>query len=447
MATNRTLQGGKDMDIALRYRLIDFLRGTRSVSLLGDLRRRQFDSGSSLAKHEHARRDAYFRQLRATLPLFKDVASFEDLPLIDKSYVNRHRDALINRAYRGKQVRKKTGGSTGEPLVYFTSTETQSYLWAGLFLSWEAAGYRFGDKVVFIAGSSLYGTGFKQRLYYKLLGVTLLSAFDMSAARMDAYAATLESGGFRLLYGYASAIHRLARYLLDHQRTLKTRLRGIVCTAETLTSAMRVDIEAAFGTACFNQYGCHEAGISAFECEQHRGLHLLSSRAYAEVLPDGSLVSTDLSNHAMFLPRYITGDRVRMAAQPCPCGRGLPLIEEVLGRQNDIVVDPRGAAVHSEFFTHLFREDARIRAFQISFNGDSLLVNVHMQQCAPTEFDAFAAPYRQRIMTALHFDRLEFAMNQPFVVLPNGKHRFVIRDESIDQRDRVRTEHDTAHAS
>lgn len=435
------------MDIALRYRLIDLLRGTRSVSLLSELRRRQFDSASGLAEHERLKREAYFRQLRTTLPLFSGFASFEELPIIDKSFVNRHRDALINRTYRGKQVRKKTGGSTGEPLVYFTSTETQSYLWAGLFLSWEAAGYRLGDKVAFIAGSSLYGTGFKQRLYYKLLRVTLLSAFDMSAARMDAYAATLASGRFRLLYGYASAIHRLARYLLDHERPLKTRLRGIVCTAETLTPTMRADIEAAFDAPCFNQYGCHEAGVSAFECEQHRGLHLLSPRAYAEVLPDGSLVSTDLSNHAMFLPRYITGDRVRMAAHPCPCGRGFPLIEEVLGRQNDIVVDSRGAAVHSEFFTHLFREDARIRAFQITFNRDSLIVNVHLQQCAADEFAAFAAPYRQRIEKALQFERLEFVMNHPFVILPNGKHRFVIRDESIDERRRVHSERDTIHAS
>jgi phenylacetate-CoA ligase len=435
------------MDIALRYRLVDLIRQTRSISLLSYLRRRQFDSQLVLAEHGRAARNTYFDVLRKTVPLFKDVARFEDLPIIDKRFVNLHRGELVNANYRGKPVRKKTGGSTGEPLVYLTSTETQSFLWAGLFLAWEAAGYRLGDKVAFIAGSSLHGTGFKQRLYYKLLKVTLLSAFDMSPARMEEYATTLADGKFRLLYGYASAIHRLARYLIDNDRKIQTSLRGIVCTAEMLTPPMRADIEHAFGAPCFNQYGCHEAGISAFECEHRKGFHLLSPRAYVEVMPDGSLVSTDLSNDAMFLPRYITGDLVRMSGRHCPCGRGLPLIDEVVGRQNDVVVDSRGAAVHSEFFTHLFREDARIHAFQVTFDENALQVNVHMTQCSSDELESFAAPYRERIARSLHFDRLNFVINQPFVSLSNGKHRFVIRQRDLSKTDLPADQNETMPVS
>lgn len=435
------------MDIALRYRLVDLLRGTRSISLLSHLRRQQFASESELAEQGRTVRDTYFDTVRKTVPLFKDLAKFEDLPFIDKRFVNLHREQLINANYRGKQVRKKTGGSTGEPLVYVTSTETQSYLWAGLFLAWEAAGYRLGDKVAFIAGSSLHGTGFKQRIYYRLLNVTLFSAFDMSAASMEEYVRKLASGEFRLLYGYASAIHRLARYLLDGERRLQTSLRGIVCTAEMLTQQMRADIETAFGAPCFNQYGCHEAGVSAFECEQHSGFHVLSPRAHIEIMPDGALVSTDLSNDAMFLPRYVTGDLVRMSGRRCPCGRGLPLIDEVVGRQNDVVVDARGAAVHSEFFTHLFREDGRIHAFQITFDENELQVNVHMNQCSTEEFEAFALPYRERIGRSLQFARLKFVANQPFLSLPNGKHRFVVRQPNIDQTDQAKDEKSTVLAS
>lgn len=415
------------MDIALRYRLIDLFRGTRSISLLSHLRHRQFDSVSALAERERAARDSYFEALRDTVTLFKDVLRFEDLPLIDKRFVNRHRNDLLNLSYRGKRIRKKTGGSTGEPLVYFTSSEAQSYLWAGLFLAWEAAGYKLGDRVAFIAGSSLYGTGFRQRLYYKLLNVTLLSAFDMSAARMEEYSRVLAKGRFSLLYGYASAIHRLARYLLDRGRTLDSTLRGVVCTAEMLTPPMRADIEEAFGVLCYNQYGCNEAGVSAFECEQRNGFHLLQQRAFVEVMADGTLVSTDLSNNAMFLPRYVTGDLVRMTARRCPCGRGLPLIDEVIGRQNDLVIDCHGAAVHSEFFTHLFREDPSIHAFQVTFDEYSLQVNVHLDACSNEEFQALTAPYHERISESLHFDELCFVCNRPFATFPNGKHKFVVR--------------------
>lgn len=410
----------------LRFRLIDMARGTHTVRLLNELRRTQFRSPDELAASGQRALDTYFNELRNTVPLFRGVTRFDDLPVIDKRFINEHRNELMNPNYKGKLQRKKTGGSTGEPLVYFTSSDAQSYLWAGILLAWEAAGYRLGEPVAFLAGSSLYATGFKQKVYYGLMNVTVLSAFDLSAAQMDKYVARFEQGNIRLLYGYASAIHRVARHLLDHGRTARTRLRGIVCTAEMLTPAMRADIEAAFQVPCFSQYGCNDAGVSAFECEERSGFHLLSPRCHVEVLEDGRLISTDISNRGMFMPRYQTGDLVRMSGRRCSCGRGFPLIDEVVGRQNDMVVDASGAAVHSEFFTHLFREDARIHSFQVVYDAHGLQVNVH-GALRPEEFEQFARPYRERIATSLRFDVLDFVFNQPFVTQANSKHRFVIR--------------------
>lgn len=415
---------------SLRFRLIDLARGTRTVSMLNALRRRQYDSPSVLAEREQRQLASYFDALRAAVPLFRQVERFTDLPVIDKRYINAHRDQLINAAYRGKRVRKKTGGSTGEPLVYFTGTEAQSYLWVGLLLSWEASGYRLGEKVAFLAGSSLFGTGYKQRIYYRLLNVTVMNAFDLSAARMREYALRLQSGRFRLLYGYASAIHRMARLFLDAGQTIPNTLRGVVCTAEMLTPAMRADIEQAYGVPCFNQYGCHDAGVSAFECEQHDGLHLISARCHAEVLDGGRLVATDVTNQAMFMPRYDTGDLVQMSGRRCACGRGLPLIDRVIGRQNDIVTDATGAAVHSEFFSHMFREESRIQAFQIVFDDQRLSVNLHGAQLGEPMRAALEQQYRKRIEAALHFPQLTFELNTPFVMLPNSKHRYIIRRDA-----------------
>ncbi|MET3132118.1 phenylacetate-CoA ligase [Oxalobacteraceae bacterium GrIS 1.11] len=413
------------MALALRYRLIDVARGTNSVDLLKKMRTWQFESPATLAASESVALAQYFDELRASVPMFKDLSRFDQLPVLDKRYINTHRDALMNPHYKGKLVRKKTGGSTGEPLVYYTGAQAQSFLWAGIFLAWEAAGYRLGDKVAFLAGSSLFGTGYKQEIYYRLLNVTLMSAFDMSPQRMDEYGAALGQGGFRLLYGYASAIHRMARHYLDAGRRPASALRGIVCTAETLTPAMRADIEAAFGVPCYSQYGCNDAGISAFECEHRNGFHLISTRSHAEVLPGGRLISTDLSNRAMFMPRYDTGDLVRMSGRVCACGRGLPLIDEVIGRQNDVVVDPHGAAVHSEFFTHLFREEARIHSFQVVFDEHALLVNLH---CQPEQAGEVSVDhYRERITASLAFERLSFVFNQPFLTQANSKHRFVLK--------------------
>ena len=410
----------------IRFGLIDLARGTRSLALLDELEAIAFESPEALRARQRALLDNYTALVRKASPLYQHYERFEQFPVIDKAYANAHRDALSNPFYRGKVVRKKTGGSTGEPFVYATGVEAQSYLWAAILLSWKVAGYQLGEPVAFVAGTALFGTGYKQKIYYKLMNVHMFSAFDMSAARMDDYGAGIAAARCRLLYGYASAIHQVARHLLAGARRPHFSLRGIVCTAEVLTEAMRADIEQAFGVPCFSQYGCNDAGVSAFECERRQGFHLITQRSYQEVLEGGRLVSTDLANDAFFLPRYDTGDLVSMAGQPCACGRGFPLIDKVVGRANDMVADSAGNAVHSEFFTHLFREDKRIAAFQVLYDADDLVVIVH---CADPGFTHPA--YLERIRAALAFRTVSFAVNQPFVTIKNGKHRFVMKVEQV----------------
>jgi phenylacetate-CoA ligase len=415
--------------IALRYRMIDWIRGSDSIGLLDRLRVWQYQTPEQLDQNSRAELARYFADLRNSLPLFRQALQFSDLQIIDKRFIQEHRSELMNPFYSGKVIRKKTGGSTGEPLVYFTGTNSHSYLWAGIFLSWEVAGYRFGDKVAIMAGSSLFATGSKQSVYYRLMNVTVISTFNLSEATMLEVGLRLNREGFKLLYGFSSAIHRIARFHLERRQTISNQLRGIVCTAEVLTEAMRKDIEAAFGVRCYGQYGCHDAGVSAFECERQDGYHLISTRCYAEVLPDGQLISTDLMNRTMFMPRYNTGDMVRMSGRVCACGRGLPLIDEVIGRQNDIVTDSHGNAVHSEFFTHMFREDERVYSFQVLFSDNSLHVNLHVKPNCETEYPEFEAKIRAKVATSLDFSDVRVNFNQPFKAIANGKHRFVLKDD------------------
>jgi phenylacetate-CoA ligase len=411
----------------LQYRLVDLVRGTDALGMLARWRALQYESPQALAARKQAQLEVYFQALREAVPMFRGVSQFEELPVLNRQFVQTHRDALMNPTYRGKLVRKKTGGSTAEPLVYFTGTEAQSALWAGIFLAWEAAGWQLGERVAFLAGTSLFGAGVKQRIYYGLLNVQLMSAFDMSPPRMDAYADQLAKGRIKLIYGYASAIHRLARHRLEGAGPLRTSLRAVVCTAEMLTPGMRADIEAAFAVPCFSQYGSNDAGISAFECERRNGFHLLTLRSHVEVLEGGRLVSTDMCNHAMFLPRYEPGDLVSMSGRTCECGRGLPLIDAVIGRQHDVVVDPQGAAVHTHFFDYMFREDARIQSFQVMFGESVLSLNLHVGDLSDQERQRLESRYRTRVAASLNFPTLQFEFNQPFVTLANGKRPFVVR--------------------
>ncbi len=95
-----------------RFRLIDLVRGTRALALLRELDYLQFAPRLVLAARQRARRDLYAEAVRSHSPLYRDYAGFEQFPVIDKRFANAHRASLMNPAYRGKLVRKKTGGST-----------------------------------------------------------------------------------------------------------------------------------------------------------------------------------------------------------------------------------------------------------------------------------------------------------------------------------------------
>jgi phenylacetate-CoA ligase len=63
----------------------------------------------------------------------------------------------------------------------------------------------------------------------------------------------------------------------------------------------------------------------------------------AETADVYDVVSTGLVNTAMPLLRYRTGDRVRVGSgRACACRREFPVVDEILGRDDDFVVTPRG---------------------------------------------------------------------------------------------------------
>ena len=87
----------------------------------------------------------------------------------------------------------------------------------------------------------------------------------------------------------------------------------------------------------------------AAECTCSNGLHVFEDHFYPEIvdpasgelLPDGregELVLTTLSNEAMPLIRFRTGDLTTIARRALPCGRTMRRIRRIGGRRDDSVV-------------------------------------------------------------------------------------------------------------
>jgi phenylacetate-CoA ligase len=117
----------------------------------------------------------------------------------------------------------------------------------------------------------------------------------------------------------------------------------------------RALLEERTGAMVFSTYQASETGRLGFECERRNGWHLnidlcavrLVDADGADVRAgaEGEVVVSNLHNRATVLLNYRLGDRAALADLPCPCGRSLPVLRELLGRQTEIVQLSDGRAV------------------------------------------------------------------------------------------------------
>jgi phenylacetate-CoA ligase len=184
----------------------------------------------------------------------------------------------------------------------------------------------------------------------------------MDGAALARFAARLHRRPPSLLFGHAHSVYLFAEYLRAAGGA-PIRPRGIITTAMVLHAWQRRAIEEVFGRPVTNRYGCEEVSLIACECERHQGLHVNADGVYVELLRDsrpadpgepGSVVVTDLTNRAMPLLRYQVGDVAVAAGRPCPCGRGLPVLGRVEGREADYVVTARGELISGVSLTENF---------------------------------------------------------------------------------------------
>jgi phenylacetate-CoA ligase len=78
----------------------------------------------------------------------------------------------------------------------------------------------------------------------------------------------------------------------------------------------------------------------------------------------GRVVITDLHNFATPLIRYDLGD-LAVAEGPCACGRGLPRIRRILGRQRNFLRLPDGRRYWPLVGAFGYRDIAPVRQYQI----------------------------------------------------------------------------------
>ena len=408
-----------------RFRTIDLLRGTNIVSTLKKLRKEQYLDSQTLANLSQDNYKEFLAQMIPTTQYYTNLGSKVASSVLTKEIIRKNTAALFSKWFSHKKYAKGTGGSTGAPLVYYTTNEAQSFMWAGILLSWETLGYQLGDKVAFVAGTSLGKNDIKHKVFHQLMNVRTYSAYQLNDHDIESYLYRIDKSKTKLMYGYATAINRIAEFILKSQNTYSfSHLKGIVSTAEILSDKHRDNIEQAFKVKVHNQYGCNEAGISAFECD-FGNMHYINSATRIEFDNDGNALATNLVNKAFPMIRYFTGDKFDIVENvSCPCKRGYPTIENFMGRTCDLVIDKRNKVMHSAFFNVLFRDNKHIEQFQVLFNDHKLTVYLQLDSNdLPKEIANY---YLDAIKGKMEFDDYAIEINAPFLEAENAKHRYVI---------------------
>ena len=322
----------------------------------------------------------YYRDLFASIGFdpaaMRGVEDLQRLPFLTKPLVRQHTEALKHSQAQGL-ARFNTGGSSGEPLIFYIGRERVSHDVAAKWRATRWWGVDIGDPEIVVWGSPIeLGTQDRVRaLRDKLLRTELLPAFEMSETKLDAFIAAIRARRPRMLFGYPSALSHIARHADKRgQRMDDLGIRVAFVTSERLYDDQRETIARVFGCRVANGYGGRDAGFIAHECPQG-GMHVTAEDIVVEIVDSqghalppgqaGEIVITHLATRDFPFVRYRTGDIAVMGTEPCACGRGLPLLREIQGRSTDFVVAADGTVMHGLALIYVLRDLPGVAAFKI----------------------------------------------------------------------------------
>lgn len=407
----------------MRFLIIDLLRGTNVLPELKRLKKEQYLNRAQLDHLSAIKTNQVIAYAKSHVTYYQQFSADKELPFLTKDQIRVHRKEFLVPNYKGKLYPKSTGGSTGLPLHYFTTAKAQGFMWAGIIHAWQIAGYQLGDKVAFVSGTALVKNNWQHQFFYKLMNVEVFSAYDLTEPSIERYLKILNQKKIKILYGYPTALNEIALYILKKGDYKFNALKGIVTTSEVLYEKHRLNIEAAFKVIVRNQYGCNEAGISAFECE-HGKMHLINTASSIE-LHNGDLYGTNLINDAFYLIKYFTGDSIEMSAsKTCSCKRGYPIIEKIAGRAVDIIIDKNGKKIHASLFSILFRSMPTVEQFQVQF--DKTRIGIYLKLSETSLIKEEFNQVLNLVKKQMYFDEYNIYCNTPFLQTANAKHKYVI---------------------
>ena len=373
----------------------------------------------------------------------RDIKSFADfrlLPVLTREDVKGHMKDLLAPGFEGRVVEGLTSGSTGHPMRFLMektvgywsyAAETRSRAWHGVFPGDRMA------RFLSTSGHGRSGSG-KTPLADRLKRYRWLDSRNLSEPAMRAFADLLVKWRPAMFRAYPSALTIFAKYLRE-RGVSGIRPRFIESTGEKVTPAQKELFAEVFGAPTVDHYSSLEIYSIAYQCPEG-SLHVLEERCH-ELLENGKAAGpgrsgevtvTSLNQYAMPFIRYQNGDLGILASRPCPCGRGMAVLQELGGRQRDTLTGHDGRLVHWSSIVPIMKVKPEIYQYQMHQPDDR---HLEVSLVCKQDVDAAYLEGIRKELQPLFGDpvRITVRVVEDLSISSSGKRLFVTGDVKPDR--------------
>ena len=291
------------------------------------------------------------------------------LPILTKAEVRNNHSLFIKAKSAEKLIRLQTSGTTGEPMVAYTSRSQWVMEQGCIWRQWKWAGYRFRDRIAIFRSYARNPDQPKIKID-RLKNWAYFSVFDMDDGSLGEYVEFLQGWRPSFLRGYPSSIQLLSEYVIRKNIEI-AGIKAVFVASEVCTDTLRDRVREAFGASVFDHYGQAEITAMFHDCEVHEGMHVDWEYGYCELIPAeeqpglSRLIATNLHNRAMPLLRYDTGDYVQGDWRECSCDRTSKVVNKIHGRQDEYLLALDSVRIPTVNLYTFFADRSMVKRFQL----------------------------------------------------------------------------------
>lgn len=368
-----------------------------------------------------------------------EISDLKNLPFLEKDELRRYGTTSLLSTKKSKGIYISSSGSSGTPTkIYLPKYFHQQWSalmearvrnWAGVD-RYTPRGMIGGRRIIPDASIKmpLYRYNFVEKQTY-------FSAYHISPSTAENYVEGMIKHRVEYMTGYAMSNFLLAKFI-EEKGIAVPKMKAVITSSEKLTAEMRSTLERVYQCRVFDSYsGCEACGLIS---ESPEGKLLFNpdsgimeiikeDGSYAEPGEMGEIILTGLHNFDQPLIRYRIGDMVKLSKNQSPVGgRYMPVIDEITGRIEDVIVGRDGRSMVR--FHSLYIDIPGLKAAQLiqhdyeSFTFKLLIDKGHFLK------EYGEATIKNRLYSQIGNVEVSFEYPEKIPVGSNGKIKAVISE-------------------